>query len=80
VIWLALMLILLSFIVTIAINRKVLNSDDKTCSIIKTDKISPIIGLSAIIIGTTLMVGYILVSYLGKLGLYLAETLKTWIS
>ncbi len=76
---LAIALTLFSIILTMIINKNV-KCDNRDHSKKQIDKVSPIIGLSAILIGTTIMVGYILVSYLGKLGTFLAETLKTWIS
>jgi uncharacterized membrane protein YkgB len=45
----------------------------------KIDGVSPLLGISSILIGTTIMIGYIVVRYLGKLGMYLAEHLKIWI-
>ncbi|MBC8412306.1 MAG: hypothetical protein ISR96_11830 [Nitrospira sp.] len=77
-IWLLISLVLLSLGITIFTNRKVQKFENVRVKIDK-DKISPLIALSSIIIGTTIMIGYILVSSLGKLGLYLAESLKIWI-
>lgn len=49
--------------------RKVSRKDE-------VDKVSPLLGLSAIVIGITIMVGYIMTNYLGKLGWWISESLK----
>ncbi|RJR21708.1 MAG: hypothetical protein C4581_01790 [Nitrospiraceae bacterium] len=76
-IWIALTLVVSSLIVTAVINRRTKcaakipaqNTEDKVC---------PIIGLSVMLIGVTLMVGYIIVSSLGTLGTHLVEAIRVW--
>lgn len=78
-IWLALSLIVSSFLLAMILSRRV-KCTDKACTRKKIDKVSPLIGASAILIGTTLMVGYVIVTYLGKLGDVLTTALRTWLS
>lgn len=77
-VWLALALILLSLIITKKISSQKLTTAEAGEKIENAD-ISPIIGLSAILIGVTIMIGYIVVSCLGRLGIYLSETLKAFL-
>ena len=74
-VWTAVIMIALSFIVTMIIKRKTAPAKQE-CEKHKIDKLSPLIGLSTILVGTTIMIGYILVTYLGKLGTYLADSIR----